>query len=179
MHHNTYGGGELYMSSLSRESKRDSHKVLKLLHCLLRIFEVEDFALSGECISTYSNRKGGATYFILGDTACPPSSAIFFWAGWSPSRVGDTYRRYNSAGDEHVGRVVTDLPMHSEELASIAPTFIPSTNEEEKFIQECPHKCMDSSQINAGVAQRCFASLVYHLDTLREDLPTNQGQTLS
>ena len=145
----------------------------KLLHSLLRTIELEEFGLSSECIGTHSYRKGAATYCSSGGTACPSSSAISVRAGWSQPGVEDTYRRYDSAGDEHVGRVVAGLPMHSEELALIAPTFIPSTEEEEKFIQDCLHQCMDSSQINVGVARRCLASLVYHLDTLREDLPAN------
>eukprot|EP00963_Diacronema_lutheri_P010552 scaffold1071_cov328-Pavlova_lutheri.AAC.11 len=114
-------------------------KFRKLLHFLLRTIELEDFGLSSECIGTHPYRKGAATYYSYGGTACPSTSAIFVQAGWSQLGVEDTYRRYDSAGDEHVGRVVTGLPMQSEELALIAPTFIPSTDEEEKFIQEGLH----------------------------------------
>eukprot|EP00963_Diacronema_lutheri_P009816 scaffold927_cov310-Pavlova_lutheri.AAC.6 len=78
---------------------------------------LEELGLIEEDIGTHSFRKGAATYASAGGTACPSSSSISLRAGWSQPGVEDTYRRFDAAGDEHVGRVVNGLRMHHEELA--------------------------------------------------------------
>ena len=98
---------------------------------------LEEQGLSEDNIGTHSFRKGAATYVSAGGTACPSSSSISLRAGWSQPGVEDTYRRFDAAGDEHVGRVVTGLRMHNEELALLPPTFIVKSQEEHEFVIGC------------------------------------------
>ena len=140
---------------------------VKQLHSRL-----EELGLTEENIGTHSFRKGAATYASAGGTACPSSSSISLRAGWSQPGVEDTYRRFDAAGDEHVGRVVTGLRMHHEELALLPPTFVPTTTEEQEFIMECARESMDVTKVNPGVAWTCLASVMYHLDTLKITLPS-------
>eukprot|EP00963_Diacronema_lutheri_P010557 scaffold1074_cov303-Pavlova_lutheri.AAC.1 len=127
--------------------------------------------MTTQSVGTHSFRKGAATYASAGGTACPSLSAISLRAGWTQPGVEDTYRRYDSAGDEHVGRVLTGLPMNGEELAILPPIFMPETEEDEAFIDECCKSTMDVNQVNPGVARRCLASVVFHILKLREQLP--------
>lgn len=132
---------------------------------------LEENGMTIQSVGTHSFRKGAATYASAGGTACPSSSAISLRAGWTQPGVEDTYRRYDSAGDEHVGRVLTGLPMNGEELAILPPIFMPKTHEDEAFIDECCKSTMDVTQVNPGVARRCLASVVFHIVKLREGLP--------
>ena len=75
----------------------------------------------------------------------------------------DTYRRYDSAGDEHVGRVLTGLPMNGEELAILPPILMRKTEEDEAFIDQCCKSTMDVTQVSPRVARRCLASVVFHI----------------
>ncbi|OWZ15907.1 hypothetical protein PHMEG_00010378 [Phytophthora megakarya] len=61
-------------------------------------------------LGTHSMRKEAATYCASGSTACPSSTA-------SLGGVHNTYLRYGSAGDMHVGRTVAGLPSGSYEFA--------------------------------------------------------------
>eukprot|EP00963_Diacronema_lutheri_P004493 scaffold340_cov406-Pavlova_lutheri.AAC.1 len=109
---------------------------------------LEENGMTTQSVRTHSFRKGAATYASAGGTACPSSSAISLRAGWTQPGVEDTYRRYDSAGDEHVGRVLTGLPMNGEELAVLPPIFMPETEEDEAFIDECCKSTMDVNQVN-------------------------------
>ena len=60
----------------------------------------------------------------------------------------DTYRRFDAAGDEHVGRVVTGLQMHIEEVALLLPTFVPMRTKEQEIIMECVCESMDVRKVN-------------------------------
>ena len=134
---------------------------------------LEEQGLSEDNIGTHSFRKGAATYVSAGGTACPSSSSISLRAGWSQPGVEDTYRRFDAAGDEHVGRVVTGLRMHNEELALLPPTFILKSQVEHEFVIGCAQECMGVTKVNLGVALRCLASVIYHLETLRSTLPSS------
>ena len=50
-------------------------------------------------MSTYSNRKGGATYDSSVTTAPPPLSSIFHRGEWIIGVVLDTYWNFLEAGD--------------------------------------------------------------------------------
>ena len=59
----------------------------------------------------HSIRKGAATYFYVGTTAATHIAAVCNRAGWTMGKVKDTYIQYAAAGDQHVGRVVSGLPV--------------------------------------------------------------------
>lgn len=146
-------------------------------NCLMRSVErlkdeVEACGLRVDSIGSHSFRKGAATYLSSGGTACPSTSAISLRAGWTQPGVEGTYRQFDSAGDHHVGRTVCGLPMHTEELALLPPTFITRNVADGDFIRCCAVECMDIAKTNFAVAQRCLASVVFHLETLKSHLPT-------
>lgn len=45
--------------------------------------------------------------------------------------------------------------------------------EDEAFIHQCVHQCVDVAKVNVGVARMCLASIIYHLDELKRCLPPN------
>lgn len=165
--------GDGRMPLFQGSQQESSMRFRKAMHKALEDMNLEEFGLEGDMLGTHSFRKGASTYVSSGGTACPSSSAISLRAGWSQPGVEDTYRRYDSAGDEHVGRVVTGLPMHAEELALLPPTFVPQSSEDEAFIHQCVHQCMDVAKVNVGVARMCLASIIYHLEELKRCLPPN------
>jgi hypothetical protein len=86
--------------------------------------EIEKRGIKSENIGTHSMRKGASTFGSSGTTACPSSTAIHLRAGWTIGGVQDSYLRYEKAGDMHVGRTVTGLPVMKAEFGTLPPHFI-------------------------------------------------------
>eukprot|EP00834_Sanchytrium_tribonematis_P003532 NODE_139_length_16235_cov_0.569038.p3 type:complete len:603 gc:universal NODE_139_length_16235_cov_0.569038:14135-15943(+) len=129
---------------------------------------IEERGLQAVDIGTHSVRKGAATYVSSGSTACPSSTAIQLRAGWSLPGVQDTYLRYESAGDMHVRRVVSGLPQESANF-SILPPFFEVRNE---TVDNAINNLFPNAPINMKrVCEFCVASVVYHSDYLRNNLP--------
>jgi hypothetical protein len=119
-------------------------------------------------IGTHSIRKGSATYASSGSTSGPSSQAIHLRAGWTLGNVQDTYMRYDSAGDQHTGRVVCGLPQGSPEFAMLPPYFI---DEQLTVVVECMEKCFPSIPVSLKrVALFALASVIYHSNFLSETL---------
>ena len=60
---------------------------------------------------------------FLVDQLVPPQIATNLRAGWTMGGVQDTYLRYEAAGDQYVGRVVSGLPISSPKFAALPPQF--------------------------------------------------------
>jgi len=71
----------------------------------------------------HSIRKGASSYVSGGSTCAPPQVATNLRAGWSMGGVQDTYLRYEAAGDQYVGRVVSGLPISSPKFSALPPQF--------------------------------------------------------
>ncbi|KAG6958584.1 hypothetical protein JG688_00010452, partial [Phytophthora aleatoria] len=65
----------------------------------------------------HTNRKSG------GSTGGPSIVRICLHCGWSLGGVQDRYFRYESAGDQYLGRVVAGLPLNSSAFATLPPHF--------------------------------------------------------
>lgn len=78
---------------------------------------------SSDCWGTHSIRKGSATYCTNGCTDGPSISSVYLRAGWKFPGVGDTYIKYQHAGDQHVGRVASGLPFTDSSFAILPPFF--------------------------------------------------------
>ena len=78
---------------------------------------MKDFGVNIEDIGVHSLRKGAASYVSSGSTCSPPQVATNIRAGWSMGIIQDTYLRYEAAGDQYVGRVVSGLPLSSPKFA--------------------------------------------------------------
>jgi len=99
----------------TNQYKRFSKYLEKL--CIKHKDEImKDFGVDIEDIGVHSTRKGAASYVSSGSTCAPPQVATNIRAGWSMGIIQDTYLRYEAAGDQYVGRVVSDLPLSSPKL---------------------------------------------------------------
>lgn len=115
---------------------------------------------------THSDRKGGASYTASGSTHCPSIISIHLRAGWVMGGVQDRYIRYESAGDFFVGRTVCGLPSDKPEFATLPPHFDERPSPE--IIKTCFHRIPDQALL---IGEFCLASLVYHSQWLRDNLP--------
>jgi hypothetical protein len=82
---------------------------------------LSECGLSPSDIGTHSIRKGASTYVCSGCTGGPSIVSVCLRCGWSLGGVQDRYLRYESAGDQFVGRVVCGLPLDSCEFAILPP----------------------------------------------------------
>jgi integrase len=144
---------------------------------LTRVLESEDGlqelanrGMVADDIGTHSMRKGSATYASSGSTACPSSSAIHLRAGWTLGGVQDTYLRYEGAGDMHVGRTVSGLPLDSPEFAILPPMFVSQSEDLTNVIEACLPNLPSGLTM---VAEFGIASIIYHAQFLRDTLPTD------
>ncbi|OWZ00907.1 hypothetical protein PHMEG_00027803 [Phytophthora megakarya] len=102
-----------------------------------------------------------------GRRLAPPSVAVHLRAGWSMGGVQDRYHRHDAAGDMFVGRTVSGHPVLQPEFAILPPHFTTSDEEvqraKEIYFPGLP-------QIVGFVAKFALASLIYHIDFLRQKL---------
>lgn len=118
-----------------------------------------------------SVRKGGATYVSSGTTASPSSVSCFLRAGWSLKGVQDTYLQYSDAGDQHIGRVVAGLPVHSKDFALLPPFFAHADCEIVASALDENFSGFPSSM--RRILLFCLASVVFHSDWLRKNVPAD------
>ena len=139
--------------------------------------EAMTYGLSSKTIGTHSVRKGSATYAAVGCTSAPSIVSICRRTGWSMPTIQATYFRYEAAGDQFVGRVAAGLPVDSEMFAVMPPTFAqnsPLINHAIRlaFPQLHVNQSIDEARF-MPVAKYLLASVVFHEDWLRQNLPDN------
>lgn len=132
--------------------------------------ELERLGIDPRDIGSHSLRKGSATFVASGSTSCPPMAAITIRVGWRMGGVQDTYIRYESAGDQFVGRTVSGLPINDYRFA-LLPPFI----EDSEILDEIVNLCFPDRHpdICLRILDYAAASLVYHSEYLLETLPPN------
>lgn len=109
---------------------------------------------------THSFRKGAASYCCAGCTAGPPISSVHLRAGWKFGGVQDRYIKYEAAGDQYLGRVVSGLPITSPLFAILPPHFI---DENSPLVKTTMTECFPSLPEKITSATLLFlASVVYH-----------------
>ena len=74
-------------------------------------------------LGTHSCRKGVVTMVAVGCTVSPPIVSICVRACWVIGGVKDKYLQRESAGDQHVGRCASCLPILSMDFAVPPPYF--------------------------------------------------------
>jgi hypothetical protein len=134
--------------------------------------ELQKRGLQPDDLGTHSIRKGAASYVSGGSTCCPSSVSVHLRAGWALSGVQDRYFRYESAGDEYVGRTVCGLPISHAKFAVLPPFFA----QVDPFVAACVKTCFPNAPANMyHVLEFCLASVVYHraflAKTLHRDHP--------
>ena len=147
----------------------------KLLNRVLSFSDIQEELLRmgkvSEDFGTHSIRKGSSTYCSSGSTACPSSTAIHLRAGWTLGGVQDTYLRYEKAGDMHVGRTVTGLPVSDVTFASLPPHFDRSESTTELVSMAIQMCFFGIPSCLHQVAEFALASVVFHSEYLRCNLP--------
>ena len=88
--------------------------------------EVERLGINIEEIGVHSIRKGAATYCCGGTTAAPHIASVCNRAGWTMGKVKYKYIQYAASVDQHVGRVVSGLPVLNVKYGCTSPYFLSS-----------------------------------------------------
>eukprot|EP00924_Labyrinthula_sp_SR-Ha-C_P014656 snap_masked-scaffold_74-processed-gene-0.44-mRNA-1 protein AED:0.01 eAED:0.01 QI:0/-1/0/1/-1/1/1/0/718 len=142
-----------------------------------RIFSLDEVenelrrrGLTPEEFGTHSLRKGAATFCASGHTNAPPIAAVQLRAGWSMGTVLNVYLRFEAAGDQYVGRTVSGLPISSYKFSTLPPRFTFADDQVERAKQLMFPSA--PKQISL-ILEFCLASMVYHENFLRKELPEN------
>ena len=135
-----------------------------------------------ETFGSHSLRKGSSTFAASGCTVAPSMAAICNQAGWKMGGTRDKYIKFENAGDQFLGRVLTGLNPVSSDFALSCPYFDTKTDEQKKrldFHIKSRLGLKDSiSDELLGVIRYCFASVCYHFKFLSQVLqPTSQIKT--
>ena len=95
--------------------------------------------------------------------------------GWSIGNVMERYFRYESAGDQYTGRVVSGLPVNSPEFSTLPAHF--SNPDDPRLTLAVPSMFPNLYSVGhlADVLRLILASLVLHHDFLVKKLPSNHA----
>jgi hypothetical protein len=149
-----------------------SNQYERFRNCLFSRILENDFQFG-----THSIRKGAATYCSSGCIDGPDIAAIYLRAGWKFPGVGDTYIKFQDAGDQYVGRMVSGLPFSTTRFAVLPPFFLnPPEAVNEAMLLAFPSIIGDGTLANNSanlktIAAFALASLVFHSDFLKRTLP--------
>ena len=101
------------------------------LHSVLRRHydEYQALGASPKDLGTHIVRKGTATYCFYGVHPDPPIVSVCLRAGWTVVLMKERYLKYESVGDQLVGRSLKGINPQSEEF-STSPCFIHSLHQE-------------------------------------------------
>ena len=89
---------------------------------------------------THSIRKGAATHVATGSTACLPISSICLRANWAMPGVLNRYIKYEAAGDQFVGKCVSDRKRTSTKFAASPAYFdFSALDSKERISSICLH----------------------------------------
>ena len=90
-------------------------------------------------LGSHSIRKGAASYCASGSTISPPIVSICLRANWSIGGSKERYLKFENAGDQFVGRMVSGLDAFSPLFAISPPFFHQDVNEDDvikAFLEE-------------------------------------------
>ncbi|ETN21808.1 hypothetical protein PPTG_01900 [Phytophthora nicotianae INRA-310] len=121
---------------------------------------------------THSIRNGVATFACSGCTGGPSIASVCLRVGWSLGGVQDRYIRYETAGDQFLGRVVAGLPLNRPQFASLPPHF---KDNDDPAVGACVQAMYPELQKVSGlrdILKLCVASLVKHSSYFRAELPS-------
>ena len=118
-------------------------------------------------IGTHSARKGAATLAASGCTVSPSMAAICNRAGWKLGGSRDKYIKYESAGDQFLGRTVCGLDSTGMEF-SVSPPFFDMTAEElmllDRFLMDVVPGGKKIGHIAFEVFRWCFCCVLHEYD---------------
>jgi hypothetical protein len=157
-------------------------------HELLKVHANDLAALGVEQgdLGTHSTRKGVATAVSSGSTMAPPIVSLCIRAGWVMGGVKDRYLKYESAGDQFVGRCAACLDILSKHFAISPPYFDFSMSNDgshnsevhqlafeaelEKFLRDRLPNYIANKPATLKLVKVLFASVCYHEFYLKKTL---------
>jgi hypothetical protein len=98
--------------------------------------------LNPNYFGSHSLRKGAVTHTSSGITSSPPIASICIRTGWAMPGVMNRYIKYESAGDQYVGRSVSGRNRMSTRFAESIPYF--DLSEFNLVEREVRHRRLDS-----------------------------------
>ena len=138
---------------------------------------------------THSIRKGAVTFISTGTTSTPPIASICLRANWAMPGVMNRYIKFESAGDQFVGKCVSGRSRLTKDFAASSPYF---------DFSECSkiEKSQKDSEVDAWIKSRmpakarsndrvfllfknCVASLVFHRAFLKAHLHSRSNIQIS
>jgi hypothetical protein len=139
-----------------------------------------DRGLDPKYFGTHSLRKGAVTHVSSGITSSPPIASICIRANWKMPGVMNRYIKYESAGDQYVGRCVSGRNRLGKRFAESIPYF--DFSEQPAIVKEqmmreqdiwIKQRMSEAGAINDGVFclfKTCLASFIFHWDWLRSTI---------
>ncbi|KAL3793017.1 hypothetical protein ACHAWO_008273 [Cyclotella atomus] len=138
-----------------------------------------DRGLDPKYFGTHSIRKGAVTHIASGVTSSPPIASICIRANWKMPGVMNRYIKWESAGDQYVGRCVSGRKRLDKTFAESIPYFDFSSYsmlEKEVKMRELDQWIKDR-MLDGGenesiffLFKSCLASLIYHRSWLNQTI---------
>lgn len=138
-----------------------------------REYILRNYGINIDDIGAHSSRKGASTYMTSGSVSGPTQQAVNIRCGWRMSGVTDTYCRYEAAGDQYCGRILSGLPLFSFRFAVLPPQF---------DLDDVGKQALDDliltlfPNLNDSIwkiVKVCIAALAFRENWLREFLPVD------
>ena len=126
-----------------------------------------------KAIGTHSIRKGAATYACGGCTGGPSIVSVCLRCGWSLGNVMERYFRYESAGDQYLGRVMAGLPLNKSDFAVLPAHFSNNNDPIVKGAIGAVFPGLANDEQLQGVLAYCLAALVHHHDLFTTKMPNH------
>ncbi|DAZ99858.1 TPA: LOW QUALITY PROTEIN: hypothetical protein N0F65_008601 [Lagenidium giganteum] len=111
---------------------------------------------------THSIWKGVATFACSGSTGGPSIASVRLRVGWSLGGVQVRYIRYESAGDQYLGRVVAGLPINGVAFAALPPHFADNNAPVVISAVSEMYSALSTESNLCNVLKLCAAALVTH-----------------
>ena len=164
-----------------------NHQYRRYTQTLKRAIGLDEdsFHRLGVEVSTFGShslRKGSSTFAASGSTMTPSMASICNRAGWKMGGTRDKYIKFENAGDQYLGRILSGLDSLSTGFAVTPPFFDAKNNKENKMVDDFIRSRLgNASNISDNlfsVVRYCFASICYHHQFLTNTLQsTSQIRT--
>ena len=140
-----------------------------------RDYIMTKYGVNVDDIGAHSARKGASTYMTSGCVNGPSQQAVNIRCGWKMQGVTDTYCRYEAAGDQLCGRVVSGLPLYSHRFGILPPIFKLESQEEKDRLDRLVRTLFPDLPVELWpIVKHGIASLALREDWFRLSLaPTN------
>ena len=137
-----------------------------------REYVLRKYGINVDDLGAHSARKGASTYMTSGCVGGPMQQAVNIRCGWRMGGVTDTYCRYEAAGDQYCGRIVSGLPLFSFRFAVLPPKLKLETELEHDMVNDLILTLFPLMHEDLwAIVRYGIAALALREDWLRENLP--------